>query len=178
MIDDFARDLQSLHKANTQIGKIWFDVMPRRSGLFAFAGLIAILGLVMMNGAGFYALREPVGAVWAAVIIAIADFGLAAAIFRAAKNSKPGPELELATDVRKMAMDSLQADLHDLQASVDAFIQEIRDTKDTIVAFVHNPWDAIAQNVLAPAGMSILNGLRSISNRLRLSKAQANNADK
>lgn len=56
MIDNLVRDLQVLWKADALIGKIWLNVMARRFGLFAFAGLIAVFGLGMANVAGFYAL--------------------------------------------------------------------------------------------------------------------------
>jgi hypothetical protein len=57
MIDNLVRDLQVLWKADALIGKIWLNVMARRFGLFAFAGLIAVFGLGMANVAGFYALQ-------------------------------------------------------------------------------------------------------------------------
>src|SRR5208283_5223151 len=100
MIDDLVRDLHLLQKADSLIGKIWLKVMARRFGLFIFAGLIAVFGLGMTNVAGFYALQVPVGPIWAAVIVAIADFVLATIVMLLARNSAPGPEIELALVVR------------------------------------------------------------------------------
>ncbi len=60
MIDNLIRDLQVLRKADFLIGRIWLNVMLRRFGLFAFAGLIAMFGLGMANVAGFYALHASV----------------------------------------------------------------------------------------------------------------------
>ena len=160
MIGDFAQDLRLLEKANSLIGKIWLKVMARRLGLFAYAGLMAVFGLAMSNVAGFYTLQPFVGSAWAATIVAIADSVQATIVILVARNFEPGPESKLA-DVRKMAIESLQADARDLKVTVDALGQEIRDAKDTIVGFVHNPLDAAAQNVLVPAAISIINGLRS-----------------
>ncbi len=56
MIDSLARDLQVLVKADSLIGKIWLNVMARRFGLFALAGLVAVFGLGMANLAGFFVL--------------------------------------------------------------------------------------------------------------------------
>ena len=67
MIDNIVRDLQVLGKADSLIGKIWLNVMARRFGLFALAGLVAVFGLGMANVAGFYALQQSWGPVWAAV---------------------------------------------------------------------------------------------------------------
>ena len=161
MIDDLIRDLQVLWKADSLIGKIWFNFVARRFGLFVFAGLIAVFGLGMINIAGFYALQVSVGSVWAAVIVAIADFVLAVIIMLVARNSEPGSEMELAFDVRKMAIDAIQTDARDLKVTVDALGQEIRDAKDTIAGFIHNPLDAALQNLLIPTAVSIIKGLRS-----------------
>ena len=91
MIDDFVRDLHVLRKANSLIGRIWLNVMARRFGLYVFAGLIAVFGLGMTNVAGFYALQASLGPVWAAAIVTIADFVLAAIVMLMGRNSRPGP---------------------------------------------------------------------------------------
>jgi predicted anti-sigma-YlaC factor YlaD len=118
MIDNLLRDLQVLRKADFLIGRIWFGMIARRFGLFAFAGLIAVFGLGMANVAGFYALQAFVTAVWAATVVAIADFLIAAIVLVLAANSRPGPEVELALDVRAMAIESIQADARDLKLTV------------------------------------------------------------
>jgi hypothetical protein len=161
MFDDFVRDLHLLQKADSVIGKIWLDVLARRVGFYAFAGLIAVFGLAMLNVAGFYGLQEPVGPVWASVIVALADFVLAAILMLVGKKSAPGSEIEQAIDIRKMALESVQADARDLKSNVDAFRQEVRDAKDSVVAFVHNPLDSAVQNLLVPAAISIISGLHA-----------------
>jgi hypothetical protein len=161
MIDDFFRDLRHLQKADALIGKIWLNVLACQLGLFLFAGLIAIFGLGMTNLAGLYALQTSLGSVWAAVVVAIADFALAAIVILAARHHKPGAEIVLADDARKIAIEAVQADAHDLKATLDAFGQDIRDTKDLITGFVQNPLDAAVQNLLIPAATSIIKGLHS-----------------
>ena len=165
MIDDLIRDLQLLQKADSLIGKIWLNVMARRFGLFVFAALIAVFGLGMTNVGGFYALQPSVGLVWAAVIIAVTDFVLAAIVILVGRNSEPGPEIELALDVRKMAINAIQADAAGLKVTIDSFGQEIRDTKDSIVEFVNNPLDSAMQKLLIPAALSIIKGLHSKKNQ-------------
>ena len=105
--------------------------------------------------------RRPSGPVWAAAIVAIVDFVIAAIVMLIARNSGPGPEIELALDVRKMAVESIQTDARDLKLTVDALGQEIRDAKATIVGFAHNPLDVAAQKLLVPAALSIIRGMRS-----------------
>lgn len=161
MIDNLIRDLQVLRKADFLIGKIWVGVLARRFGLFAFAGLIAVFGLGMANVAGFYALQVSAGPIWGAAIVAVVDLVIAAIVLQVAANARPGPEIELAFDVRKMAIDAIQGDTRDLKLTVDALGQEIREVKANIVGFVHNPLDVAAQKLLVPAALSIIKGMRS-----------------
>lgn len=161
MSGDFVRHLHVLLKADSLIGRIWLTVVARRFGLLVFAGLIAVFGLGMMDIAAFFALQASVGSVWAAAIIAVVDFLLAAIVLLASRYSQPGPEIDLAFEVRKMAIEAIQADARDLKVTVDAFGQEVRSARDSIAEFAHNPLDAAVQKFLIPAATSIITGLRS-----------------
>jgi len=161
MIENLVRDLQVLRKADFLIGKIWLNVLARRFALSAFAGLIAVFGLGMANVAGFYGLQLSVSPVWAAAIVAVVDLLIAALVLLIAANSRPGAEIELAFDVRKMAVESIQTDARDLKLAVDSLVHEIRDAKANLVAFTHNPLDVAAQKLLVPAALSIIRGIRS-----------------
>jgi hypothetical protein len=161
MFDHLLRDFQVLQKADFLIGRIWLNVLVRRLGLFAFAALIAVFGLGMANVAGFYALQAPLGPVWAAAIVASVDLAIAAIVLIVGSNARPGPEIDVAFDVRKMAVDALQADTHDLKLAIEAVGQELNNVKESITQLVHNPLDVAAQKLLIPAALSILRGMRS-----------------
>jgi hypothetical protein len=161
MIDHLLRDLQVLHKADFLIGRIWLNVLVRRLGLFAFAALIAVFGLGMVNVAGFYAFQASLGAVWAAAIVAAVDLLIAAIVLLVGSNSRPGPEIDVAFEVRKMAVEAIQADTRDLKLAIEAVSQEVKDVKANITQLVQNPLDVAAQKLLIPAALSILRGMRS-----------------
>jgi len=161
MFDNIIRDLQVIGKADSLIGRIWLNVMARRFGLLAFAGLVALFGLGMANLAGFFGLQVSWGPVWAAVIVALADLVIAAIVILLARSVQPGPEIELAFDVRKMAVEALQADAHGLKDTVGSLGRQIAQTKNTITGFVQNPLDTAAEHLLVPAVLSIMRGLRS-----------------
>lgn len=161
MIDHLLRDLQVLQKADFLIGRIWLNVLARKVGLFAFAALIAVFGLGMANVAGFYALQASLGAVWAAALVAAVDLGIAAVVLLVGSNSRPGPEIEVAFEVRKMAVEAIQADTRDLKLTIDAVGQEVKALKANITELVQNPLDVAAQKLLVPAALSILRGMRS-----------------
>ncbi|MDW6024029.1 phage holin family protein [Mesorhizobium sp. BAC0120] len=165
MIDNLLRDLQVLRKADLLIGKIWLNLLLRRFGLVALAGLIAVFGLGMANVAGFYGLQASVGAVWAATIIALIDLAIAAVVLLVAVRSQPGPELELAFEIRKMAVDSIQADARDVKLTIDALGLEMKDLKANVTQLIRSPLDTAAQKLLIPAALSIVRGFRSTKER-------------
>ncbi|MBI5264027.1 MAG: hypothetical protein HY852_19670 [Bradyrhizobium sp.] len=161
MFDHLLRDLQVLRKADMLIGKIWLNVLARRLGLFVFAALVAVFGLGMANVAGYNALLGPIGGVWAATAVAVADFAIAAVVLLLAMTARPGPEIEVALEVRKTALESIQEDARDLKLAVDAIGHEIRNVKQSVTALVHNPLDVAAEKLLVPAVLSVLRGIRS-----------------
>jgi len=161
MIDHLLRDLQVLRKADILIGKIWLNVLARRLSLFAFAGLIGLFGLGMANVAGYNALQSSIGIVWAAALVATADFAIAAIMLLLASNSRPGPEIDVALEVRKTVLESINEDARDLKLTIDALGQEIRSVKQNVTALVHNPIDVATEKLLVPAVLSILRGMRA-----------------
>ena len=165
MIDNLLRDLQVLRKADLVIGKIWLSVLLRRFGLAALACLIAVFGLAMANVAGFYGLQVSVGAVWAASIVALIDAAIAGLVLLLAVRSRPGPELELAFEIRKMAVDSIQSDAQELKRMFDVLGAEMKDLKTNISQLIRSPLDAAAQRLFIPAALSIVRGFRSKKER-------------
>jgi hypothetical protein len=160
MVEDLVDSLHAIRQSDAIIGRLWFGAVTRRLGLVALAGLIAIFGLGMTNVAGFYALLESEGPIWAAGVVAAVDFVLAAIVILVSRRVKPNPEIERAFDARNMAIESIRAELSDLRTAADAFVQDIRDAKDSILEFAHDPLDSAIQKLLIPAATSIINGLR------------------
>jgi len=76
-------------------------------------------------------------------------------------NSRPGPEIDLAFEVRKMAAEAIQEDTRDLKLTLEAVGQEMKNVKETITGIVQNPLDVAAQKLLVPTALSIVRGLRS-----------------
>lgn len=147
MIEGLVRDLQALRKADLLIGKIWLQVLLRRFGLALFAALIAVFALGMLNAAAFLALQDTLSPVQAALVVGAADLVIAGFVLLLAVRAKPGPEIEVAQQMRTMALDQLQADAGVLRAGA--------------AQLVHNPLEAAAEKLLVPAVLSLLRGLRA-----------------
>lgn len=161
MVEDAVHDLRVLAKADSLIARLWLDAAARRCGLLAFAGLIGLFGLGMANLAALYALQASLGFIWAPAILAAVDFLLAATLWLMSGHRKPGPELELAFEVRKMAIDSLRADARDIKDTLDGFHQDIRGVKDSVVGLMQDPLGVASDKVLIPAALSLIKGLHA-----------------
>jgi hypothetical protein len=161
MIEDLMQDLRLLQKADSLIARFWLRVAARRFALVLFAGLVALFGLAMANLAGFRALEGALGPVWAPAVVALVDFGLAAIVWGLAAAIKPDSAIDLAFDVRQMAVEALDADARDLRTIVDSLGSQMRGIKESVAGLLHNPLDAAAQQLLVPAALSILKGLRA-----------------
>jgi hypothetical protein len=161
MIEDLMLDLRLLQKADSLIARFWLRVAARRFALALFAGLVAMFGLAMANLAGFSALEGALGPVWAPAVVALVDLALATIVWRLGANIKPDSAIDLAFDLRQMAVEALQADARDLRTTVDSLGSQMRGIKESVAGLVHNPFDAAAQQLLVPAALSILKGLRA-----------------
>src|SRR5690349_10927593 len=104
MMQALVRDFQALHKADLLIGKIWLEVLLRRFGLALFAGLIGVFALGMFNAAAFLGLRPGLGDVQSAAVVALGDLVIAALVLVLALRIAPGREIELAQQMRTMAL--------------------------------------------------------------------------
>ena len=90
-------------------------------------------------------------------IIAAVDFGLAAIVLSIGMWAKPGTELE----VRTFAIRSLKLDAVGIKLALNSLGQDIRQTKNTVSGFPHDPLSRAAERLFAPAALSLLSGLRS-----------------
>jgi hypothetical protein len=83
----------------------------RRGSMLAFALLFAGLGLVFLN-IGLFAWLSPLwGPVWTPIGLGLINLVLAAGAMVLAALAKPGPELQLAEEIRAMAGETLEAEI-------------------------------------------------------------------
>ena len=108
-MEKLSRILRALGRADTLIATIWLTVAAKRGGLIWLAALIATLGLGMLDAAGYFALEPPVGSLWAAILVAVVDFLIAAILLVGALYVRPGRDLDLALELRDNAIEQLAA---------------------------------------------------------------------
>ena len=142
------RHLRVLLRAERIIAETRLRVLLRRSMLYAFAGLIAVFGLAMLNVAAYFFLRGLWGPIWAAFAAALGDFVIAMIVVLIALTVRPGAELPAAIELRDVSMQGLEAEIGPLQ---DRFAWVTRAARD--------PFETVLP-MLIPLITSILRGLR------------------
>jgi hypothetical protein len=126
-------------RAERVIAETRLRLVLRRALLFALAGLIAVIGLGMLNVAAFLLLRMYWGPVWAAFTVALGDFVIAALVALIALVSRPGAELASAVELRDAAVDGLEAELAPLQERLGWFSRVARDPLETMLPAILIP---------------------------------------
>ena len=159
-MDSVVRSVRLLWRAEMMLVQIRLRIAVRKLGLVALAALIALFGLVMINVAAYVGLSTVVGPVWGAVIVAAVDFLIALILILIAQGLRPGPEIEVAEEVRALAIAELEAEAKEVQADIAEIRAEIEGIKKAIVGFARNPMDAIGGNVLLPLLTSLVKLLR------------------
>ena len=104
----------------------------------------------MLNVAGFFALEEVWGPVYAALGVAVADFLVAALLLMWAGRLSTGPELELAREIRDSGLQDLEARAEEFQEEVEAVRAELETLRNSLVAFSKNPLDGTINSLLTP----------------------------
>jgi len=126
------RDLRIIVQSERLIAQRQFAVVRTRSGLLALAGGAASIGVVMLNVAAFYALRDPLGGAMSALAVAAADFVLAGLLVAVAVRINADRETESATQVRDMA-------IADLEREVQLATRDLELARAQLGAFARDP---------------------------------------
>lgn len=148
-MDRFLNNLRVLWRTERAITEIKMRHVIARSGLNAAAGLLAVIGLLMFEVAGFYALREYWNTIVAALILGAVNFAIAGILVLIANSRKPGRELELANEIHDSTMQALQTDARLLQADIAAFGQALR-----------HPLDSALPSLIIPLATMLVNFLK------------------
>lgn len=161
-MEAFVRNLRIIWRAELLIIEAKMHVAAKRIGALAFAGLVSVFGLGMLNVAGFFALQEVWGPVYAALGIAIVDFLLAVLLLLWASRLSTGRELDLAREVRDAGIQELEAKAEDVQHEIEQVRDELLGLKNSLKSFASNPLDSALTSLLTPI-LTLL--IKSLSKR-------------
>jgi hypothetical protein len=139
-LDTTIRNIRVALRANSIIAGLYGRQVATQSGVVIFAALIGAFGLLMLSVAVFFALQPYWGSAWAAAAVGIGDLVIAAVLVLVAGNMKPGRELDLATEVRNNAVETLLTDVREVEADVASFFHSVRHPIDSsLIASLATP---------------------------------------
>jgi hypothetical protein len=110
-IESLMHSLRALARADTVIADLTFRSRMSQIALQAAALAIAVFGAIMFGVAGYLFLKDLVGPVLAALIVAAASLALAIILLLVASQRKPGKEIELAREMHHTALESLVSEV-------------------------------------------------------------------
>jgi amino acid transporter len=149
-----ARSLHILWRAESMLGTIRVSALLKQVGMLAFAALVGVFGVAMLDVAAFFALLPQWGHSGAALAVALGDFVLAIVVVVLAQFVKPGADVQMLSEVRDMALEDLEAEVAGVES---AFVQARKEMLD----MVRHPLSALAPGVLVPLLKSVVSGLRA-----------------
>ena len=121
--ENVIKNLRALWRTDRIIAEIRLRHMLVGLGLRAFAALIAAFGLLMLELAAYFALVQIWSAIYAAAILSLINFVIAAILFVMAGRPPSGRELELANEIHGSAVDALQIEAKAMQSQFFGMVQ-------------------------------------------------------
>jgi len=143
------RHLRVLLRVETAIAEIRLRLAVRRGVLCGLAGVFAALAVGMLNVAAYLGLEPLWGAMWAAIATALGDLVVALICVAVALAMKPGAELDTALELRRAALDGVEAEV---SPALSRFGWLSRLTRD--------PVEAALPALLMPLITAIIRGMR------------------
>ena len=114
-IESTVGNVRALWHAQSLMTDLKIRHLLLRSGIGAFAALIATFGLLMAELAAYFAFIQFWNVIYAAVILSALNFIIAALMGVIAVKMKPSRELALADHMQRSAFEALQADARGLR---------------------------------------------------------------
>ena len=144
--ENIVKNLRVLWRTDRIIADIRMRHLLVSLGLRAFAALIAAFGLLMLELSAYFALVQIWSAIFAAAILGVVNFAIAAILFLVADRPPAGRELELATEIHGSAVDALQVEARAMQSEVSGM--------------VHHPLNSALPMLLVPLITIIVRSLK------------------
>ena len=144
--ENIVKHLRVLWRTDRIIADIRMRHLLVGLGLKAFAALIAAFGLLMLELSAYFALVQIWSAIYAAAILGVVNFVIAAILFVIAARPPAGRELELASEIHSASVEALQIEARALQSHMSGVI--------------HNPLNGILPLMIVPLITIIIKSLK------------------
>ena len=138
-----SRNVHIVFRAERIIARRQMAVLVNKMSTMAFAGLVAGIGVIMINVAAFYWLAESMTNAQAALIVAVVNIVMAILLALIASRMNVDRELEPVTEVRDLA-------LEDIEAELATVVEEAREVADNVRSIARDPLGTVGPALLGP----------------------------
>lgn len=153
-MEHLVRSLKVAWRSERLLMQNEFRLGMQKIQLNALAGLVAIIGFVMLSLALFFALVPYWGQALAALAVGGIDLVLAGLLVAYAGSLKPATEIAMVKEVRDMA-------LTDIEEEIALAGEELVTLMDDVCKFIHNPLDALLPGVISALLSAVTGGMGS-----------------
>jgi len=128
-MNDFFLKMQVFSRAEMAILRINLQTAAKQIILFAVGIVLVLLAVAMLNVSMYIALAENYGGDMSALIVSAINGVLAFVIINIANRTKPGPEVDMAKEIRDLALKEMNSDVEKIGQNlkeVKGDVQRIR----------------------------------------------------
>lgn len=125
--------LQLLARSELALTQIYARRASARSAWFAFALLLFLLGLAMLNFSAFLALKESLSPALAAFIVALANGVVAVVVLLLGRKAGPSDNEErMAREIREMAYREVSQDVDEVKDRLENLASEVNHIGENV----------------------------------------------
>ncbi len=129
-MDDLVLKFRILLRAESAIRNSQIRLAVRQARLTAVGLVLALLALGMLNVSIYLALATRLGESTAALLLAVVNGVLALTLILIAGRMETGPEVEMAEEIRELAITELAADADQLKQEVQQVRSDVQGISD------------------------------------------------
>lgn len=144
-----SRNISIILRAEQSIARRRMAVLRNQTGLMMFAGLVAVVGIIMLNIAAFYELSVTMTPQKSALIVALVNLVLAGILVFVATRMSAAKDIEPVEELRDLAMG-------DLELEIQSAADEISDIGSSIRRMARDPFGSVLPSVIAPLLASLI----------------------
>ena len=127
--------IQTLVLAQTALTRIDMRCRATQASYTALALVLGLIAVGMLNVAAFLGLSQVVEAAWAALILSAFDTLVAVLLIQAASRVRPGPEAQIAKEVRDIMLDELSAEAQSVRDEIEGVRADVQRIRSGFSAF-------------------------------------------
>jgi hypothetical protein len=140
-VNRITRNLTTIYRIERLIARRRFSIVQSQAILMALAGVVALIGLILLNWSLFFVLEVRMSPAAASAILALVNIALAGLLASRAGRMNVEDEIAPAVEVRDLA-------IADLEAEVEDAAKEVRDIVNLLKGLRKDPFGSLTTLIL------------------------------